>query len=78
MQLILYVYCYVQNNGFIFMELHYFNWLVPIAHLAVLRTTKQKTLRATGKPPEFAWYSWRAAALEKNWEQITNFWMEHL
>jgi hypothetical protein len=44
----------MENNGFIFKELHYYDVLVASTHLAVLRTRKQQTLRAKEKHPESA------------------------
>jgi hypothetical protein len=78
MQLILDTYCYMENNGFNFKVSHNWGVLVASAHLAVLRTRKQQTLRAKEKHPESAWFSWDAAVLGNNWEQIINFWMEHV
>jgi len=54
MQLILDTYCYMENNGCIFKEIHYCDVLVANAHLAVLKTRKQQTLRAKEKHPESA------------------------
>jgi len=54
MQLILDVYCYMENNGFICKELHYCDVSVANTHLAVLRTRKQQILKAKEKHPESA------------------------
>jgi len=54
MQLILDMYRYMENNVFIFKELHYCDVSAANTHLAVLRTRKSKILRAKEKHPESA------------------------